>query len=96
MDEIHLELTKLRWRVGILQGLLAKSYVTFFSALADESPQASLARLLAELEATKEKQYTLLFASSSPVPEAERFLLADVFAELVEEMKTSITSMLAG
>ena len=94
MNEIQLEITKLKWRVSILQALLAKTYIAAFGALTDESQQELHRHLLAELEATKENQYTLLFASS--LPEEQRFLLADVFAEMVEEMKTSINSMLAG
>jgi len=93
-DETHLEITKLKWRVGIWQGILAKLWTHCLSSTTEEPPLEAHRRLLAELEATKEQQGQLLFAAS--VPEEQRFLLAAVFAETVEEMKAFINSMLAG
>ena len=95
MNDIQLEITKLKWRMLILQRLLAKTYIAAFGALTEEPQQQELHRhLLAEFDRATEQKYALL--SAAGVPDDQRFALAAVFEEVVEEMKTSINSMLAG
>ncbi len=55
-DETHFEITKLKWRVGIWQGILAKLWTHGLSSTTGEPPLEAHRRLLAELEATKEQQ----------------------------------------
>ena len=94
MDETRLEITKLKWRLLILQGLLAKTYIAAFGALTEEPQQQRLGRqLLAEFDAAAEQKYVFLFAAG--VPPDQRFPLAATFEEVVEEMKTFINSMLS-
>jgi hypothetical protein len=94
MDAIQLEITKLKWRILLLQGLLAKTYIAAFGALTDESQQALHRRLLTEFDRAKEQKY--LFLSASGVPNDQRFSLAEAFEEVVEEMKASLNSMFTG
>jgi hypothetical protein len=90
MDKIKLDIIKLRWHVQILQGMLVQLWATSISALMDESPQESLHRMLAELDSTQAYNYDLLLSSA---PESERALLAEEFAQLVEGIRTFVTSM---
>lgn len=93
MTETELEIIRLKWRVGILQGILVKLWTISFSALTGEPQQESHRRLLAELDITQEQNYKLLL--SSAVPEDRRVLLAEEFAQVVEEVKAFMNSMLA-
>ena len=99
MDRIELELHKLNWRVQILQTIAVDAYATAFSALQtlqsvlpsteQYAVQTSLERLAAELEEVQDRIYKAFF-SDPTVPEEQRALLAEEFAHLVEEIKSSI------
>ena len=94
MEEMRLEITKLKWRMLILQGLLAKTYIAAFGALTEEPQQQALHhRLLAEFDTAAEQKY--VFLSAAGVPDDQRFSLAAEFEEVVEEMKAFMNSLLA-
>lgn len=99
MDRTQLELHRLNWRIGILQTIAVKSYATAFLALQTSQSNSGLSeeaaleafhrKLSRELEDAKNQTYQAFFSDPS-VPESERALLAEEFAHLVEEIKSSI------
>ena len=86
-DDTRLEITKLKWRIQVLQGILVKLWTHCVSATTEMPPLAAHQQLLAELDTTREQQYTVLLTAGHP--EA-----AQALAEVIEEMKTFMTSML--
>lgn len=93
-DETRLEITKLKWRLLILQGLVAKTYFAAFGTLTEQSQQALQLQLLAELDVAAEQKY--VFLSAAAVPDDQRFFLAADFEEVVIEMKAFMNSVLSG
>lgn len=91
LSETELEIIKLKWRVSMLQHTLVKFCAVYFSFLAHKPPQEFLQEILDQFDLTIAEYEPMLL--SAAVPEARRALLADEFAQVVEEMKTSVRSM---
>jgi len=95
MTDIELAVLKLQWHVQILQTILAKLYVDLYqiaqgSAASSQADyrQSAYRRLLAELEAAQRLGFQTYL--SPAVPEERRVLLAEEFAQLVDEIKASL------
>lgn len=90
----ELEILKLQWHVQILQAILAKVYVSAYrtspetsASTQEDDPQSAYRSLLAELEAAQRLGYQTYL--SPAVAEERRILLAEEFAQLVDEIKTT-------
>jgi hypothetical protein len=103
MDEITLALNRLNWRIEILQHIAANAYLTAFSLfeVLQSSPQSLpqsdlrilaakiLRRLENELEEQQREAYEKFFSDPS-IPEGERALVAEEYAHVVEQVKSSL------
>ena len=92
MDKTTLDIIKIRWHIQILQEILIKTHAAAFSSATGKPPQEYLCQLVAELEAKQTQGDALLL--SSAVPEDRRVLLADEYAQVLEGIKTYVTSVL--
>ena len=95
MTETELAVLKLQWHVQILQAILAKVYVDLYQiaqgsagSAQEDDRQSAYRSLLAELETAQRLGYQTYL--SPAVPEEQRVLLAEEFAQLVEEIKASL------
>lgn len=89
MTETELEITKLKWRLEFLQGLIVKSYLAVFSSLTEKPPQEIRRRLLQELDTILKQNYEQFLVA---VPDGIGALVAEEFAHFVEQTQTLIAS----
>lgn len=91
MDKTQLDIIKLRWQVLILQTMSVNLFVAVFAGMGVSRAEL-LQRILKNLDQSQQDIYRVLLAPT--LQEHDGSLLAEEFAQIVEQMKSSLTSML--